>query len=192
MAQVGESFEIREQKPEEKFNLKVELWEWMEAVVVSFVILIFIFAFFFRIIGISGTSMQTTLMDENKVIVMSMFYTPAAGDIVVINQPNEFGKPIIKRIIAMENQTVDIDFETGDVFVDGQKLDEPYISSPTTVSEGVAFPVTVPEGKVFVMGDNRQDSLDSRSQKIGMIDTRYILGKAVLRVFPLDSIGFIH
>lgn len=192
MTQIEESFESQERQPEEKFNLKVELWEWMEAVVVSFVILIFIFAFFFRIVGISGSSMETTLMNENKVIVMSMFYTPAAGDVVVINQPNEFGKPIIKRIIAMENQTVDINFETGDVYVDDQKLEEPYISSPTTVSEGVDFPVTVPEGKVFVMGDNRQDSLDSRSEKIGMIDTRYILGKAVLRIFPLDSIGFIH
>lgn len=192
MAHIDHAFEVKQQKPEEKFNLKAELWEWMEAVVISFVILIFIFAFFFRIIGISGTSMQTTLMDQNKVIVTSMFYTPSVGDIVVINQPNEFGKPIIKRIIAMENQKVDIDFETGDVYVDDQKLDEPYISSPTTVDEGVSFPVIVPEGKVFVMGDNRKDSLDSRSEKIGMIDTRYILGKAVFRIYPLDSIGFIH
>lgn len=82
MTQIEESFESQERQPEEKFNLKVELWEWMEAVVVSFVILIFIFAFFFRIVGISGSSMETTLMNENKVIVMSMFYTPAAGDVV--------------------------------------------------------------------------------------------------------------
>ena len=110
---------------------------------------------------------------------------------MVVNQPNEFGKPLIKRIIALEGQAVDIDFKTGVVTVDGQVLDEPYISTPTTVYEGVDFPVTVPEGTVFVMGDNRQNSTDSRSEMVGFIDTRYILGKAIFRIFPFNTFGLL-
>ncbi len=86
---------------------------------------------------------------------------------------------------------MDINFETGEVSVDGKILDEPYISTPTTVNEGISFPITVPEGKVFVMGDNRQNSIDSRSEAIGLIDTRYILGKAIFRIFPFDKIGML-
>ena len=100
-------------------------------------------------------------------------------------------EPIVKRVIATEGQTVDIDFDTGEVSVDSKVLDEPYISTPTQRDEGVSFPVTVPEGMAFVMGDNRMNSTDSRSEKIGMIDTRYILGKAVFRIYPFDRIGFI-
>ena len=100
--------------------------------------------------------------------------------------------PIIKRVIATEFQIVDIDFETGTVYVDNMPLDEPYISTPTLDKYDVEFPLTVPEGCIFVLGDNRDVSLDSRSSRIGdggMIDTRYVLGRAVYRVFPFDKMG---
>ena len=170
------------------YDVKRDVWEWVESIAISVTTLIFIFVFVFRM---DGHSMDQTLADGDRLIITSMFYTPAAGDIVVVNQPNEFGKPLIKRIIALEGQTVDIDFKTGVVTVDGQVLDEPYISTPTTVYEGVDFPVTVPEGTVFVMGDNRQNSTDSRSEMVGFIDTRYILGKAIFRIFPFNTFGLL-
>ncbi len=173
----------------QKYNLKRDIWEWVESIAISVTTLIFIFVFVFRIVGISGQSMEDTLHHDDRVIISSLFYTPQRGDIVVINQPNELNEPIIKRIIALGGQTVDIDFETGEVRVDGELLEEPYISSPTTNAADISFPVTVPEGKVFVMGDNRQHSTDSRNSMIGMIDTRYILGRAVFRIFPFDQIG---
>lgn len=173
------------------YDVKRDVWEWVESIAISVTTLIFIFVFVFRIVGVDGHSMDQTLADGDRLIITSMFYTPAAGDIVVVNQPNEFGKPLIKRIIALEGQTVDIDFKTGVVTVDGQVLDEPYISTPTTVYEGVDFPVTVPEGTVFVMGDNRQNSTDSRSEMVGFIDTRYILGKAIFRIFPFNTLGLL-
>lgn len=179
------------QNEERKFEWKRDAWEWVESIAISVATLVFVFVFIFRIVGISGHSMDDTLHDADRIVITSLFYTPAQGDIVVINQPNEFGEPIIKRIIALGGQTVDIDFDTGEVSVDGKVLDEPYISTPTQRDEGVSFPVAVPEGMVFVMGDNRMNSTDSRSEKIGMIDTRYILGKAVFRIYPFDRIGFI-
>ena len=127
-----------------------------------------------------------------------MFYTPKNGDIVVISRnidnsvDEESSAPIIKRIIATEGQTVDIDFEQGIVFVDGVALDEPYTRTPTNLKYDIEFPVLVDDGCVFVLGDNRNDSRDSRSSLIGnngMIDTRYILGKAVFRILPFDKIG---
>jgi len=184
--------EFPKQEEEQAFDLRRSVWEWVESIAISLTVLILLFTFVFKIIGISGSSMENTLHENDRVIAFSLFYTPARGDIVVVNQPNEFGKPIIKRIIATENQTVDIDFETGEVRVDGELLDEPYLSTPTTLEGSVTFPVTVEEGKVFVMGDNRQHSTDSRHTMIGQIDTRYILGKAVVRIYPFDQIGLLN
>lgn len=177
------------EQSDKKYDLKKDIWEWVESIAISVATLIVIFVFVFRIVGISGISMEDTLHNDDRVVISSLFYTPSQGDIVVINQPNEYNEPIVKRIIALAGQTVDIDFTTGKVSVDGVVLDEPYISTPTTVKYDVSFPVEIPEGKVFVMGDNRQHSVDSRKESIGMIDTRYILGKAIFRVFPFDQFG---
>ena len=151
-----------------------------------------VFSILFRIVIVSGPSMKNTLIDGDWLLLMSnvLYNNPKEGDVIVAcKDAYENGTPIVKRIIATEGQIVDIDFETGTVTVDGNVLDEPYISSPTDRDEGMQFPLTVPEGCVFVLGDNRQDSKDSRSPEIGLIDEREILGKAIFIVFPGDEKG---
>ena len=192
--------QVRKQKVKESKNSKKEFFEWLDVVSVALITVIILFGFVFRIATISGTSMLNTLHHNEKVIITNLFYEPKYGDIVVISRNtcnstediNEGSGPIIKRVIATENQTVDIDFEKGIVYVDGVALEEDYISTPTTVKHSVEFPVTVPKGHIFVLGDNRGVSLDSRSASIGtngMIDKRYVLGHAIFRIFPLDMIG---
>ena len=153
------------------------------AVIAAFVI----FCLVFRVIGVEGTSMMPTLHDGDWVAVSGISMNIKKGDIVIITQPWERNVPIVKRVVATGGDTVDIDFALGEVFVNGEKLNEPYIDEPTTLSYDVQFPLTVPEGKVFVMGDNRGDSLDSRSSKIGCIDERYILGKVMIRLYPSED-----
>lgn len=177
------------------------LFEWLEIIVVSVIAVVVLLTFAFKVVTINGPSMLDTLHSGDKVIISSLFYSAKRGDVVVIsrNYENAFSgenieEPIIKRVIATEGQTVNIDFEKGIVYVDGEALNEPYTRTPTNLSEGVVFPVTVPENCVFVLGDNRNDSTDSRDPNIGdegMIDERYIMGKAIIRVFPFDSIGVI-
>lgn len=153
------------------------------AVIAAFVV----FCLLFRVIGVEGTSMMPTLHDGDWVAVSGLSVNIEKGDIVIITQPWERNVPIVKRVIAKGGDTVDIDFMLGEVYVNGIKLDEPYIDEPTTLRYDVEFPLVVPEGKVFVMGDNRGDSLDSRSSKIGCIDERYILGKVMIRIYPTDN-----
>lgn len=149
-------------------------------------------AIVFRIIVVNGPSMKTTLLDGDYLLLLSnTFYKePQYGDVVVVSkQSYDHGKPIVKRVIATEGQTVDIDFDNAIVYVDGQPLDEPYISTPTNVDEGMAFPLTVERGCVFVMGDNRGNSRDSRSPSIGQVDTREVLGKVMFLMFPGTDYG---
>lgn len=141
----------------------------------------------FRVVVVSGPSMKMTLLDGDYLLLVSnLFYkTPKQGDVVVVSKKAfENGKPIVKRVIAVEGQLVDIDFENGVVFVDGQALDEPYTNTPTNLEEGARFPQTVAKGCVFVMGDNRNNSRDSRYPEIGQIDSRELLGKVLYLVFP--------
>lgn len=175
-------------------SLKSELFEWLETIAFSLVFVILVFTFVFRIVGVDGESMQNTLENGDRLIISHLFYQPKAGDIVVVTQPNAVNKPLIKRIVALGGQTVDIDTERGLVYVDGVVINEPYIKEPTVriPSPPVTFPYTVPEGCVFVMGDNRNNSLDSRSTDVGPIDERYILGKAVFRIFPFNKFGGLY
>ena len=143
-----------------------------------------------RIVVVSGGSMKNTLIDGDYIILLSnVFYSdPEQGDIVVASKDSfKNGEPIIKRIIATEGQKVDIDFDAGIVYVDGIALDEPYTLTATNLQEGINFPVEVQEGCVFVMGDNRNGSKDSRNPEIGQIDCREILGKAIFLVFPGEN-----
>lgn len=180
-----------------------EVFEWLEVVVTAVISVVVIFTLFFRVATIDGPSMKETLHHGDKVILSNFLYKPDNGDIVVIsrnyknfqNFVTQNQMPIIKRIIATEGQRVDIDFETGEVYVDDKLLDEPYISTPTKRKFDVEFPLTVAPGCVFVMGDNRMDSLDSRDSSIGndgMVDTRYILGRAMYKIFPFDDIAKLY
>lgn len=180
---------VKKDKSELTFKDKViiNVYDMASVLAVALVTIMLIFTFVFRVVGVVGTSMVPTLQDADYLIVSAYDSKPSYGQVVIITQPNYFDEPIVKRIIATENQVVDIDFTTGDVSVDGVILDEPYINNRTINSEGVVFPVTVPENHVFVLGDNRQGSTDSRSDKIGFVHEDYILGVAKYRVFSVDE-----
>ena len=140
----------------------------------------------FKIVVVSGTSMKNTLLDGDYLLLISsaFYHNPQYGDIIVASKESyENGAPIVKRVIATEGQTVDIDFDNGVVYVDGAALDEPYVSSSMSYL-GVSFPLVVETGCLFVMGDNRFISEDSRSPRIGQIDRREVLGKAIFLFMP--------
>ena len=202
-----ETFEEIEDNDNIKTSKFAELFDWIDTIVVALVSVVIIFSLFFRLATIVGPSMQNTLYSGEKVIISNFLYKPKYGDVVVIsrNMNNSVGdvdtgrEPIIKRIIATEGQYVDIDFEEGKVFVGADlsnmlELSESYVNGPTNLKYDIEFPVYVKEGHVFVLGDNRNNSTDSRSSTIGdlgLVDERYILGKAIYRVWPLDAIGGI-
>ena len=165
---------------------------WVEALVQALVLCILLFTFAGRTVGVIGPSMQNTLVEGDRLIVSKLFYTPKYGDIVVLRKDTYADYPIIKRVIATEGQRVDIDFENGVVYVDGAALEEPYIRELTYEPEDFTGEITVPEGCVFVMGDNRNRSTDSRTRTIGCVDTRYIVGKAIFRITPLNKFGSIY
>lgn len=184
----------------ETFSFKQEVFDWLEVIITAIITVVILFSLFFRIATIDGPSMENTLFTNDKVVITNLFYKPKRGDIVVISRNVDNSveaearsdKPIIKRIIALEGETVDIDFSTGEVSVDGKKLNEPYTKTPTNRKYDIDFPVVVPNGCVFVLGDNRNESFDSRARQIGkdgMINEKYILGHAVLKVFPFNKIG---
>lgn len=178
-----------------------EIFEWVDCIVAAVVVVVILFTFIFRIVGIIGPSMKDTLHQDDKIIISNFLYTPQRGDIVVISRnyvneanegANQSQEPIIKRVIATENQVVDIDFDAGIVYVDGVALDEPYTRTLTNNKYDINFPIRVSEGHIFVLGDNRAESLDSRSSQIGLVDVRYVLGKALFRVYPFDQIGSLY
>lgn len=164
-----------------------EAYEWVQALVCSVLAVVVLFTFVIRLIGVDGHSMVPTLQDGDRLLVTTSLLSGEYryGDIIII-QKGTFadGDPIVKRVIATEGQTVDIDFANGIVYVDGEALDEPYINEPTYTDEGTEFPLTVPEGSIFVMGDNRNRSDDSRNAELGTVDTRYVIGRAVFLLFP--------
>ncbi len=152
--------------------------------------IVLVFTLAVRLIGVDGSSMVPTLHDHDQLLVSRLFYSePKSGDIVVLTKTSFMREPIVKRIIAVEGQTIDIDFITHEVTVDGNVLYEPYINEETASPGDMDFPQTVPEGCIFVMGDNRNGSTDSRWLRLGMVDKRCILGRVLFRVFPFHQIG---
>lgn len=178
--------ENQENKEQQEKVKGRDLYEWVQALVCSVLTVVVLFTFFVRLIGVDGHSMVPTLQHGDRMLVLnSMFYNDYQyGDIVVLTKEGFFGAPIVKRVIAVGGQTVDIDFTSGSVYVDGKLLKEDYINELTFTSEGMKFPLTVPEGSIFVMGDNRNHSDDSRNDKLGTVDTRYVIGKAFVLAFP--------
>lgn len=167
-------------------------YEWMEAIIPALILIMVFFTFVIRSITVSGPSMIPTLEDQYKVWVSCISYTPHQGDVVVVDGAGTaLNEVIVKRVIATEGQTVDIDFMNGTVYVDGEPLDESaYIENGITRNQyDVEFPQTVPAGHVFVLGDNRPVSMDSRDSMVGMIDQRYIIGKVQLVYQPFSKFG---
>lgn len=175
-------------KERKTINFRGELFSWAESITVAVLVVCLLFAFAVRTIGVIGPSMQSTLFEKDRLIVSDIGFTPRYGDIVIISKKSFSKDTIVKRVIATEGQTVDIDFENGYVYVDGEILDEPYINEPTYREWDVQFPVTVPEDCVFVMGDNRNNSTDSRDSDIGMVNEQEILGRVLFRFWPLGEI----
>lgn len=163
-----------------------DLYEWVQALVCSVLAVVVVFTFLIRLIGVDGYSMLPTLQDGDRLLVLnSMFYHDYQnGDVVVLRKASFLEEPIVKRVIAGPGQTVDIDFDAGVVYVDGLPLREDYVNDLTFLEEGTEFPLTVPENSIFVMGDNRNHSNDSRDSRLGTVDERYVIGRAVFLAFP--------
>ena len=175
-------------------NWKQNVISYLHDLVYMLMGILLVFLLFFRVIVVSGDSMYSTLLDGDYLLLLSnLFYQePERGDIVVISKQSfDNGKPIVKRVIAVEGQTVDIDFENAVVYVDGTPLEEPYINSPTNFNEGTVFPLTVAKNCIFVLGDNRGVSRDSRDPVIGQVDEREVLGKAIFLMLPGTSHGHL-
>ena len=170
-------------------STRSDIYDWLQCIVMAIVICVLFFSFIVRLVDVVGNSMYPTLENGDKILVSDLFYKPKQGDIVVFRKDEYREEPLVKRIIAVEGQTVDIDFNLGIVYVDGEALDEPYIAEATANPEDFIGPVKVDEGCVFVMGDNRNASTDSRTSDIGMVDERCIMGKVYFTVFPLKNFG---
>lgn len=192
--------------PEKQRAVEV-IFDWLEIFSSALVTVILLFTFIFRLVTVQGPSMQETLHEKDNLIISRFAINPTQGDIVVIQVPNPiYDTPIIKRVIATGGQTIDFDFENWVVTVDGKPLDEPYVNYEYTADsdgrqilrpmrqEDIFFdslPITVGEGKIFVMGDNRNHSSDSRSSTIGQVDIRNVVGRVMIRVFPFDKFGIV-
>lgn len=160
--------------------------DWARCVITAVISVVLLFTFLVRLVGVSGPSMQDTLYTGDSLITIAApLCRFQQGDVVVVNAYNALlDDTLVKRIVAVGGQTVDIDFNTGTVYIDGDALDEPYIKEPTYTAGGTTFPLTLAEDEVFIMGDNRNHSTDSRSDRLGPVKTSYIQGKAVFILFP--------
>jgi len=173
--------EIKKRKLKER---RGETFDWIQSLVVSLLFCVLLFTFVARVINVSGTSMLDTLHDGDKILISNLFYSPKQGDVVVLRKDSFSSEPIVKRIIALEGQTVNIDFDEGIVYVDGVALDEPYTYEPTHRRIDFEDEVVVPEGCLFVLGDNRNGSTDSRDDRIGFVDSRLVMGRAFFLLIP--------
>ena len=193
----GEEAPVSAEQPRKPF---ADALDWAASLVYAILIMLALNLFVFRSITVSGESMNNTLSDQDRIIATNFFYTPERGDIVVLQadllQPDvslPYGEAIIKRVIAVAGDTISFDFNEREVYLNGEKLVEPYIAEKTReqLHKDNGKEYVVPEGFVFVMGDNRNRSTDSRDLRVDMVDTDYIMGKALFRFAPFDSIGLI-
>ena len=190
---------IEQQATPHSINWKKEAFEWSQAIIIAIIIAYIIKSFLFTLVLVSGPSMQNTLQDGDRLFVYRLMYKPNDGDIIVFTPEQDKNRPYIKRVIATEGQTININFKTAEVSVDGKVLTEKYIKMPTTQEFDVKFPITVPAGHVFVMGDNRGNSHDSRSSTVGsyntkngMVKNESIMGKAMFRIWPFNQFGSLY
>jgi len=188
-----------------KFDIRFELYDWATGLLDAMIFVVLLFAFVTCMFSVSGPSMMDTLQDGDKVFISNLFYTPKRGDIVMFSKPglevfenpdnaNLFSQPpFVKRVIAVGGDEINVDYGTSTVYINGNAIDEPYIrESVMQVRGNTTFPLTIPEGCVFCMGDNRNQSSDSRDARVGIIDERYILGRLLFRIYPFGSIGEVE
>lgn len=172
--------------PEVADSLTQSCYDLLHTLILAMSVVFILLTFVFRLVNVDGQSMMDTLFDKDKVLVTNLCYTPECGDVVVISHGQNLNKPIIKRVIATEGQSLSIDFSTGNVVVDGAVLDEPYIKDLTVKQGDAEIPEVIPEDMVFVMGDNRNHSTDSRFTAVGLINENDIVGKAQFIIYPFD------
>lgn len=184
-----------EEPQEEAASFKMDLYFWTQALVMALVALILTFTLIGRVIGVVGNSMVPTLHWNDLLLLQSIGYTPKQGDVVVLRKESFMAEPIVKRVIATGGQHVSIDYATSTVTVDGVELEEPYINEMMGYPLDMEMTITdvdVPEGSIFVMGDNRNHSSDSRHQRLGTVDERYVLGRVLCVIFPFSSFGTVE
>ncbi|MBR0040417.1 MAG: signal peptidase I [Oscillospiraceae bacterium] len=170
-----------------------ETYDWIQSLISALLICVLVFVFVLRIMDVNGSSMFPTLSNGNKVLVSDLFYEPKRGDIVIFKKDSyDENKALVKRVIAVEGDTVNIDFERGIVYVNGEAAEEDYIDVLTTTKIDFIGPQTVPENCLFVMGDNRNASTDSRDKRIGMVDKRLVVGKVLMVIYPFSSFGSVE
>ncbi len=175
--------------PKEERSVISFIYDTVYMIAFAIILVALGFIFLFRTVVVDGSSMNPTLYDGNRILLTAYYDEPKYGDIVVTCRPSDsMPDTLIKRVIATEGQTIDIDFDNGIVYIDGKALDEPYIKRPFTEREDFHGPVTVPEGYVFIMGDNRNGSTDSRDFRVGFMQEEYILGKALTKLSPFGKI----
>ena len=183
---------LKKNQHTEKTEGSGSVLEYLHDVVYILALILVVFTFCVRVVIVSGSSMFSTLVDGDYLLLLNrpLCGELEQGDIVVASMERfKDGEPIVKRVVATEGQTVDIDFRAGIVYVDGVALEEEYIYTPTHLAEGMQFPLTVAPDCVFAMGDNRNSSLDSRCPEIGQIDRREILGRAIFLFLPATDRG---
>lgn len=183
---------IKQEVTKEKPNIINEILDWINSILFGIFVVLILFTFVVKQVKVDGRSMLPTLENGERLFITNWFYTPENGDIVVAKSEG-INKNIIKRVIAKEGQEVNIDFENGIVYVDGEQLYEPYINNLTRLDEeGHNYPVIVPDNCYFVMGDNRMESKDSRHPDIGFINEEDIIGKAFFRWLPFNRFGGLY
>ncbi len=177
-----------------------DLFDWAQAMVNAIICIVVLFAFVGCVFRVDGSSMINTLHDKDLLVISDLFFTPQRGDIVMFNKAHtEFlnlgssgiQPPLVKRVVAVGGDTLDIDYAKGLLTINGVPQSEPFLHERMLPRGDISFPLYVPEGYVFCLGDNRNDSTDSRNSHIGLIDRRYILGRVLFRVLPLTQFGAV-
>ena len=185
-----------EPKKEDTAGWAGDLFTWLQALTFALVIIMIVFTCFARIIGVDGHSMEPTLQDRDMLLLQCAGYEPRQGDVVVLHKSfSTTGEPIVKRVIAVGGQSVHIDYDTSTVYVDGEPVDDSYLGEPMVQPGSSTMQGTdwdIPEGSVFVMGDNRNNSSDSREESLGPVENQYVLGRALVVLFPFSHFGSIH
>ena len=183
---------IDNETEEESIKLSQIIYDIAGTIFLAIILLFITMTFFARQVTVSGPSMEETLHDKDRLLVSCFDYVPKNGDIVIVTHGENLNELIVKRVIATQGQKLDINYATGDVSVDGKVIDEKYIVGTTIpVPNATVIPEVIPDGYVFVMGDNREHSLDSRSATVGLVPVENIIGKAFIRIYPFDSFGLL-